>query len=729
MLSFSFSALTDNLEAYYQLDEASGGVIDATGNLADGTNTGATPNVTGKINTAYEFGGSSDNIATGISGNGLTTGTFSAWAKSTDVTAYQVIFGKENATTNNSFDLSINSSKANLKYGNQFLSGTTTLSNNTFYHVVGVSDGTSIYIYLNGSLENSALITGTASSTDNYFIGNRLRSGGDFLGVIDEVGYWDKNIQPTEITELYNSGSGLAYPFTESVTADFNYEIDFETELVSLTDNSSVSSALEITDWNWLKDGNVLSTDQNTSFSITPNNDYNICLTVDTNDVFTDSICKTIEVGGELRLNFYDDDSNTSLDEMYLLLDGVDYYSDSNTFINIDLNGITSGLHSIVLQRTGYQEKSFSLELNEYSDINYNLGFILSSKISNVQFQVFNELGATQPNTTFMAIDNYNGFIIDFKTTDSLGRVTFILNNQKEDYNFYSTDLNFGTTTWTINKPKDAITLTDISGDWKYSITGNSYSSQTNIASGITKLLLQNTVNPYYMSIQDVNESYVETTFGLISITSEKTKTLTPYLYGLDDAELRLIKLYDYATNQPISRQIQLDLGLYTDSNGLIPIGSFINDSTGTYNIYLDSNSNYRLELESEVFELNPSELINVYYIYLQTDIGITEPVIVGDVNMPLNDLNFPTTFFTDVSDYAFGCNINDDANCYAPTVFSLIASVLLLIVFVAFLQTTPIQQTIASGIMLTLFTLISFIPIWVFAITLVIIIAWGLFT
>jgi len=530
--------------------------------------------------------------------------------------------------------------------------------------------------------------------------------------------------------ENYDASNFPLNKISKSVVADFNYEIDFETELVSLTDNSSVISTLEITDWNWLKDGNVLSTDQNTSFSITPNNDYNICLTIDSNDVdINDSTCKTIEVGGELRLNFYDDDTNTGLDEMYLLLDGIDYYSDSNTFINVDLNGITNGNQSIILQKSFYQEKSFDLNLNKFTDYNYDFGFILSSKISNVQFQVFNELGATQPNTTFMAIDNYNGFIIDFETTDSLGRVTFILNNRKEDYNFYSDDLNFGTTTWTINKPKDAITLADISGNWKYSITGNSYSSATNIASGITKLLLQNTVNPYYMSVQDVNESYVETTFGLISITSEKTKTLTPFLYKLGDAELRLLIVKDYATNQPISRQIQLDLSLYTDSNGLIPIGSFINDSTGTYNIYMDSNSTYRLELEDESFELNPSELINLYHIYLQTNVGINTPAVSGDVNIPLNDLNFPTTFFTDVSDYAFGCNIVDDSNCYAPTVFSLIASVLLLIVFVAVLQTTPIQQTIASGILLTLFTLISFIPIWVFAITLVIIIAWGLFT
>ena len=40
--------------AYYRMDEASGAVIDAvSGN--NGVNDGATPNVTGKINTAYEF--------------------------------------------------------------------------------------------------------------------------------------------------------------------------------------------------------------------------------------------------------------------------------------------------------------------------------------------------------------------------------------------------------------------------------------------------------------------------------------------------------------------------------------------------------------------------------------------------------------------------------------------------------------------------------------------------
>lgn len=228
------------------------------------------------------------------------------------------------------------------------------------------------------------------------------------------------------------------------------------------------------------------------------------------------------------------------------------------------------------------------------------------------------------------------------------------------------------------------------------------------------------------MSIQDVNEAYALTTFGLTSVTGDDTKTLIPYIYSLGDSDLKLIKLLDYATNQPISTAIELSLSVYTDSNGLIPIGTFLNDSTGTYNIYMDANSNYRLEIQDQTFELRPT--LDIYYIYLATSIGINIPTTTSDVNNPTIDLNFPT-IFNDVSTYAFGCNIADDSECYAPTVFSLIAIVLLLIIFVASIQSTPIQQTIASGILVTLFTIIGFIPVWLFALTIIIIIAWGLFT
>jgi len=60
-VSVASASLTDDLVFYYQLDETTGTVIDSVGtyNL---TNYGATPNVAGKISTAYDFDGTNDYI-------------------------------------------------------------------------------------------------------------------------------------------------------------------------------------------------------------------------------------------------------------------------------------------------------------------------------------------------------------------------------------------------------------------------------------------------------------------------------------------------------------------------------------------------------------------------------------------------------------------------------------------------------------------------------------------
>src|SRR5262249_31508245 len=39
-----------------------------------------------------------------------------------------------------------------------------------------------------------------------------------FNGAIDEIGVWNRALTSTEITNLYNSGAGLAYPLTASTT-------------------------------------------------------------------------------------------------------------------------------------------------------------------------------------------------------------------------------------------------------------------------------------------------------------------------------------------------------------------------------------------------------------------------------------------------------------------------------------------------------------------------------
>lgn len=377
------------------------------------------------------------------------------------------------------------------------------------------------------------------------------------------------------------------------------------------------------------------------------------------------------------------------------------------------------------MQVTGYQEKDFNLNFTDISDVNYNMGFVSSSTLSDVAFQVFTESGAIKANTSFMGYDNDNNFLIDVKTTNSVGKVNFYLNNTKSNYYFISTDLNFSTTTWTIKKPKDASTLADIVGNWKYSITGNSYSSATNIASDVTKILLQNTVNPYYIKIQDVNENYTVSNFGLQSVTSEKAKTLNPYLYPFGSASLVLIKLLDFSTNQPVSSFNELQLSLYTDSNGLIEIGTYINDSTGTYNIYMDQNEKYELVINDQTFILNPT--LSIYYLYLTQASGLEPTNDVNTIVNDFNDLNTPA-IFSEVREYFFGCSAEED-NCYNSMIFSLIFIVILAIGLSVYLTIGSLEQSILIFVLLAVFTFIGFIPVWLFAISAVVAFMWGVFS
>jgi len=78
--------------------------------------------------------------------------------------------------------------------------------------------GNQVCYYVNGVLQG-ACQTLTVSSIVNgngvFGIGSTAYSGtGEFDGVIDEVGVWNRVLTTDEITDLYNSGSAWAYPFT-----------------------------------------------------------------------------------------------------------------------------------------------------------------------------------------------------------------------------------------------------------------------------------------------------------------------------------------------------------------------------------------------------------------------------------------------------------------------------------------------------------------------------------
>jgi hypothetical protein len=71
-------------------------------------------------------------------------------------------------------------------------------------------------IYVNGNQEVGVTLAVTAfpDNTSPFSIGTWPGIGGqNFLGEIDEVGIWSRALTSGEISDLYNSGSGLSYPF------------------------------------------------------------------------------------------------------------------------------------------------------------------------------------------------------------------------------------------------------------------------------------------------------------------------------------------------------------------------------------------------------------------------------------------------------------------------------------------------------------------------------------
>ena len=96
-----------------------------------------------------------------------------------------------------------------------------TLSTSTWYHIVVTRDETAntAEVYLDNSSDISFANVDDATPVDMAIgVYQDGQTGNDWAGLIDEVGIWTRALTSSEVTELYNSGSGLQYPFLSDVT-------------------------------------------------------------------------------------------------------------------------------------------------------------------------------------------------------------------------------------------------------------------------------------------------------------------------------------------------------------------------------------------------------------------------------------------------------------------------------------------------------------------------------
>jgi uncharacterized repeat protein (TIGR02543 family)/prepilin-type N-terminal cleavage/methylation domain-containing protein len=213
------AALRTSLLVYWPMD---GNANDNSGNGKNGSVSGASL-VDGKVGSgAYSFNGSS-NIGYGstIIPYNDNSYTVSMWTK-TSVNGFGYLFvqpaGDGWWQNHGIFFSSGGAIYGNHEYwGTQYMKyGTANYYDNNWHNIVWVrSDATTLQIYFDGVEINP--ISGTGGAYGSATLPSRSSLGADTLGgsyvygytgSIDEFTAWDRILTPTEIGQIYNSGTG-----------------------------------------------------------------------------------------------------------------------------------------------------------------------------------------------------------------------------------------------------------------------------------------------------------------------------------------------------------------------------------------------------------------------------------------------------------------------------------------------------------------------------------------
>lgn len=221
-----WSLLLTGLKSYWKLDEASGNAVDSSGNSYSLVNTNTASYVSGKINNGISFNGTS-NYLTATLVSALPKISINVWVNLSTFSGIQMLYSNEERSSSK-YGVSLYTNGSLV--GNQLVfsigNGAThvdrtiaqTLTVNTWYMVTFTFDSNALKVYVDGVQKDSATLGFTSIGSNTS---NRFRLGAEagatplyyYSGKLDEFGIWERLLSPTEITDLYNSGSGLQHPF------------------------------------------------------------------------------------------------------------------------------------------------------------------------------------------------------------------------------------------------------------------------------------------------------------------------------------------------------------------------------------------------------------------------------------------------------------------------------------------------------------------------------------
>lgn len=215
LIRIAVSIPGSTLVAAYGFNEGTGGaVMDISGNGNVGTVVGATWTSSGRYATALRFNGTSDYVTVEETPSlDFNSGvTVEAWVNPTTLGGWRAVVYQANDV----LALEASTPQGPPSFGGSFslapLYGTATLPLNTWSHLAGTYDGTTMRLYVNGALVASRIESrpfGTSSSA--LTIGGDPVYGQYFAGLLDDVRFYNRALSAPEIqtdVSAFLSGTG-----------------------------------------------------------------------------------------------------------------------------------------------------------------------------------------------------------------------------------------------------------------------------------------------------------------------------------------------------------------------------------------------------------------------------------------------------------------------------------------------------------------------------------------
>jgi len=245
---------------HYKMDENTGtsSTYDSSTNDYTGTLLGVSSSswVPGVYGSSLDFDGSTTYITATTEDGNLSTNnyTYSTWFYRTSDPGTDVTIMDNRDATSDGVTVKIGDGTPDTVYcehNSTSINSTTAMVTGKWFHITCTSDGSTVKLYVNGTLENSAADTSAIAESTDFRIGARSYTSPSqyFIGYIDDVRVYNYARTQKQIIEDMNAGNPVGGSLSGSLLLHLSFDEGYGTTANDLSNNNYDGSLTDGPSW------------------------------------------------------------------------------------------------------------------------------------------------------------------------------------------------------------------------------------------------------------------------------------------------------------------------------------------------------------------------------------------------------------------------------------------------------------------------------------------------